>query len=346
VLIVAHEIDELASRFGRSAEAIEQSLAASRAALFKARAKRPRPHLDDKTITAWNGLMISGFARAYQVLGDAEYLAAAERAAAFIRANLYDEDAGKLIRRYRDGHAAIDGYVDDYAYFIQALLDLYEASFDVDHLTWAVALQEKQDALFWDDSGGGYFNTSGTDASILVRIKDDYDGAEPSANSVSLMNLFRLARMTDNKALDERAHQQLTAFSGRMSRAPHGMPQMLVAFDFHLDVPRQIIIAGKPGAADTVAMLRALHSRYIPNKVILLADGAGGQQTLAGYSEFIGSVKMMGGKATAYVCENFVCQLPTTDPETMLEQLGAADRCEPPARSAGGWFKPTLPPSH
>jgi len=321
ILIVRRSLEQVAKAHNKTPEQVEQILEAARRKLLTVRSKRPRPHLDDKTITAWNGLMISAFARAYPALGDERYRDAARRATGFIRKELYDEKTGILLRRYRDGEAAINGYVDDYAYFIQGLLDLYEADFNIEDLKWAVALQKKQDELFFDADGGGYFNTTGKDGSILIRMKDDYDGAEPSPNSISLMNLLRLAQMTNDESFRGHAQKTLAGFSSYLKRAPHALPQMLVAFNFSLDKPRQIIIAGKPGAPDTAAMIRAVHEQYIPNKVLLLADGGEGQAQLSRYVKVFGSLQMLDGKATAYVCENYACQLPTTEVSKMSELL-------------------------
>ena len=326
VLIVTHTVEETAQRFAMPADEIRRVLAEARRRLFEARAKRPRPQVDDKTIAAWNGLMISGFARACQVLGEEKDLASAKAAADFIRRHLYDGKSGVLQRRYRKGEAGIEGYLDDYAFVIQGLLDLYEACFDVDYLTWALALQKKQDALFWDASAGGYFSTAGKDETILLRMKEDYDGAEPSPNSVALLNLSRLAQMTDSAEYSQKADKTLAAFSRVLTTAPHAMPQMMAAFDFHLDKPRQIVIAGSPDAPDTRAMIRAVHERFIPNKILLLADGNAGQKTLALHNEFISSVTRLDGKATAYVCENRVCQLPATDIGTLTKLLAAEHR--------------------
>ena len=191
ILIVRHSLAETARQFDKSAPEVRELLAAARQKLLAARAGRPRPARDDKVLTAWNGLMISGFARAAQVLDEPRYLEAARAAASFLQGRLYDPKAGILKRRYRAGHVAINGFLDDYAFLIQGLLDLYEASFDVRWLSWAVQLQQMQDQLFWDSKHGGYFATSGDDPSILVRMRDDYDGAEPSPNSVAAMNLLR-----------------------------------------------------------------------------------------------------------------------------------------------------------
>ncbi len=321
VLIVSRSIKEIAKKFRLPEADAAQELSTSRMHLFEARAGRPRPHRDDKTITAWNGLMISAFARAYQVLGNEAYLTAATAAAAFIRGKLYNPDQGILLRRYRDGHAAIEGYADDYAFLIHGLLDLYEASFDVAHLSWAIELQKKQNALFWDDQGGGYFSTTGQDNMILLRMKESYDGAEPSPNSVALLNLSRLAQMTDSATCREKADRTLAGFRPTLTATPHAIPRMAAAFDFLLNKPRLIVIAGTPGAPDTQALLRAAHGPFVPNKIILLADGGVGQETLARHLAFIEDIRMLDGKATAFVCEDYVCKLPIVAPALLRAEL-------------------------
>ncbi|MDT8389830.1 MAG: thioredoxin domain-containing protein [Lentisphaeria bacterium] len=326
ILHTARAVAETAARFGKDADDADDAarlLAAARGKLLARRDERPRPHLDDKTITAWNGLMISAFARACQVLDDQRYLETARTAAGFIRDRLYDEPLGVLLRRYRRGEAAIDGYLDDYAFLIQGLLDLYEASFEINHLTWAITLQKKQTELFQDKRAGGYFSTTGGDKTVLLRMKDDYDGAEPAANSVAALNLLRLARMTDTVTFQGQAERTLQAFARQLTRAPHAMPRMMAAFDYHLDTPKQIIIAGDPEAADTQRLLREVHARFIPNKILMLADGGNGQNELARHFAFIESIHCIDGKATAYVCENNVCKLPTTDPDQLAERLEA-----------------------
>jgi uncharacterized protein YyaL (SSP411 family) len=344
ILIVSHSIEETATQFSKTPDEVRSTLRASRATLFAVRANRPRPHLDDKTLTAWNGLMISAFARAAQVLDAARqstdvkttaipadnsataYLSAATRAAEFIEKNLYDRKSGTLLRRYRDGQAAIDGYADDYTFLIQGLLDLYEASFDARWLTWAVALQKKQNKLFWDRQGG-YFTTSGDDLSVLLRMKEDYDGAEPSPNSVAALNLLRLSQMIDpdrgGAEFRQMAELTLAAFGARLEQIPTALPQMLCALEFSLSKPKQIVIAGKPGAPDTRALLRVVHERFIPDKILLVADGGAGQKTLAQFLPSLDSVTMKDGKATAYVCENYTCRLPTNDAAEMAKLLQA-----------------------
>ena len=324
ILIVRRSLAETARKFKKSEDEVGQLLAQARQELLVARAGRPRPLRDDKVLTAWNGLMISGFARAAQVLEEPRYLEAASAAAVFLEARLYNPETGRLKRRYRSGDVAINGFLDDYAFLIQGLLDLYEASFDVRWIAWAVRLQQTQDQLFWDSSQGGYFATSGDDPSILARMRDDYDGAEPSPNSVAAMNLLRLWQMTGRKTWEEKAGKSFAVFGRRLQTFPHAMPQLVAALDFKLSKPKQIIIAGDPNGADTRALLRLVHQRFIPNKILLLADGAQGQKHLAEWLPFIKSMGRKQGRATAYICENYVCKLPTADPKVVATLLDAS----------------------
>jgi uncharacterized protein YyaL (SSP411 family) len=321
VLYAAYTVADVARRFKRPEAEITAILDDGRKKLFEVRKTRPRPHLDDKIITAWNGLMISAFTRAYQVLDEPKYLQATERAASFVLNKLYNQQTKTLTRRYRDGEAKYPAHLDDYAFFTQSLIDLYEAAFDVKWLEYAVSLTETQNGLFWDKNSSGFFDTSGEDETILLRTKEDYDGAEPSGNSIAALNLLRLAQMLDKKDWWNMAEQTLRLFGNRLQSAPHAMPQMLAAIDFSLDKPKQIIIAGKPGASDTHAMLHAVHERFIPNKILLLADGGEGQAYLGKSLPFIKSVAMIDGKATVYICENYACQLPATEVGVMVELL-------------------------
>ena len=281
ILIVHHSPAETARRFGKPESETRTLLETARQKLLAARSRRPRPPLDDKILTAWNGLMISAFARASQALDEPRYLSAAETAAGFVQTHLYDSKTGKLKRRYRAGETAIDGFLDDYAFLIQGLLDLYEASFDVRWLSWAIRLRETQDRLFWDGKSGGYFTTTGTDSSLLMQTREDYDGAEPSPNSIAAMNLLRLAQMTDRQAWRQKAEKPFAVFAGHLQTRPEALPQLVAALDFSLFKPTQIIIAGRLAAPDTRAMLRLVHARFIPNKILMLADGAEGQKQLA-----------------------------------------------------------------
>ncbi len=321
ILIQRHAIAETAKQFKKSEDNVRQLLAEARKKLSGLRDKRPRPHLDDKIITAWNGLMISAFARGGAVLDDPHYVERAARAAQFVRANLWDEKNQTLYRSFRGGRSRVEGFADDYAFLIQGLLDLYEASFQVKWLKFAVTLQEVQDKLFLDEKEGGYFSTTGRDKSVVLRMKDDNDGAEPAASSVAALNLLRLAQIRGSAEFRELAASTVGAFQAILSRYPSAMPQMLVALDYQSGRERQIVIAGKPDAPDTRALLSEVSRHFLPNKIVLLADGAEGQRYLEQKLEAISDMSMIKGKAAAYVCENFTCQAPVTEPDALARLL-------------------------
>ena len=321
ILIERHTIAETAKQFQKTEEEIRKLLTQSREKLFSIRTQRPRPHLDDKIIAAWNGLMISAYARAAQVLDNPRYLEIATRTAKFLRTNLYEEKSKLLYRNYRGGRSDIEGFADDYAFVIQGLLDLYEASFDVEWLKFAVELQETQDRFFFDGKNDGYFSTSGKDESVFLRMKDDNDGAEPAASSVAALNLLRLAQFRDNKQMAGRARKTIDAFATTLSHFPSAMPQMLVALDAASSKPRQIVIAGKREVPETKALLREVNRHFLPKTILVLADGAEGQKYLGEKNEAIGAMSPIDGKSAAYVCENFTCKAPVTDPRELAELL-------------------------
>src|ERR1700693_2535058 len=313
ILIERHTISETAQHFKKSDDEVRKSLARSRGKLLEVRSKRPRPHLDDKIIAAWNGLMISAYARAAQVLDDPRYLETANRAAKSLRANLYDEKNKLLFRSFREGRGNVEGFADDYAFVIQGLLDLYEASFDVEWLKFALELQETQDRLFFDEKAGGYFSTSGKDKSVVLRMKDDNDSAEPAASSVAALNLLRLAQLRNDKQFEDRGRKTINSFAATMNHFASAMPQLLVALDFSLSKPRQIVIAGKVDDEQTKALLKEVNRHFIPNKVLILADGGDGQKFLSEQNEAIGGMSPVYQKSAAYFCENFTCKTPVTE---------------------------------
>jgi uncharacterized protein YyaL (SSP411 family) len=324
VLYESRSLADAAKKFGKTDAQIGQILTDAKQKLFAHRSLRPPPPVDTKIITSWNGLMISALAKASQVLDEPRYLEAANRAKSFLEVYLYQATSGKLKRRYRAGSADIDGYLDDYAFLNQGLLDLYEASFDVRLLFWAKRIQQTQDRLFWDQKQGGYFTTSGQDQSILLRTREAYDGVEPSPNSVAAMNLLRLWQITDQPDYKSKADKTLVAFGSGLEQRPEAMPYMISALGFGLAKPRQIVIAGAPGAEDTRALLRLVWQRYLPNRVLLLADGAEGQKQLARWVPSLGTMTRKQGRATAYICENYVCNLPTADPHIVARLLDGA----------------------
>ena len=312
VLMEQASIEESAAAVGLSKEAAIRSLEQSRRILAEIREKRPHPHLDDKILCAWNGLMISAFARVGAALGDEGYVEAAVKAADFIKGHLTDPVSGELRRSWREGKVLETGFAEDYAFLIQGLLDLYEATFSISWLQWAVDLQGIMDRLFWDEREGGYFSSAEGDPHLLVRLKEDYDGAEPSANSVSALNLLRFSRMLGDETAASKA-ERIFALSGRtLDSMPAAVPQLLVALGSSLSSGRQIVIAGAPGAADTQAMIASARKGFHPDQVILLADGGEGQAWLVERVPSLAGMKPVDGKAAFYRCENFTCSAPVT----------------------------------
>ena len=319
-LIQRMSVADAAKFFKKSETEIETVVAEAKRKLFDVRAKRPRPHLDDKIITAWNGLMISAFARASRVLGDESYLVGAQKAAKFLREQMWKD--GALRRSYRQGPGEVSGFAEDYAYLIFGLMELYEADFDTAHLQWAGELQATLDATFYDEANGGYFSTSGKDPNVLLRMKEDYDGAEPSPSSIAVLNLLRLHQITGDPKLRERAEKTLAAYAEGLAQMPSAMPQMLCALDAALNKSRQVVIAGKRDDTGTRALLKEVRRQYAPNQLVLLADGEAGQAWLGQKLEFIRTVAPINGQSAAYVCEDFTCKLPTADPAKLRELLG------------------------
>ena len=298
-----------------------QRLPAAEHILLLARGRRVRPHLDDKILTSWNGLMISAFALGGSVLSEPRYADAARRAAEFLIARMYNPATGVLLRRYRQGNAAIPGFLDDYALFVQALLDLYEAQFDLRHLELAIRLTEQQVERFEDKQQGGFFSTAEGDSSLVLRVKEDYDGAEPSGNSIAVMNLARLAQITSRALFRESAERTIAAFQRRLTTVPVALPGMLAACEFLLSEPRQIIVVGDKGGADTEALLRTFHARFVPNASVLLVDSEEARDTLAAGIPAIHSMRKIADCASVYVCRNYTCQLPVSEAARFAELL-------------------------
>jgi uncharacterized protein YyaL (SSP411 family) len=321
VLYEAHSTEETAKKFNLKVEQTLERLTAGRKSVFEARSRRPKPPLDDKIVTAWNGMMISALARASQALSEPRYLECAQLTASFLETHLYDPKAGKLWRSYRAGGPSVDGLLDDYTDLISGLLDLYEADFDGHWLAWADSLQEKQDQLFGDEKDGGYFDSDSSDPSLLSRTREAYDGAEPAPNSTAAMNLLRLAQFTGRVERRDRAQITISAFASRLQSDPDAIPALASALDFRLAQTKQILIAGDSTSLDTRELLREVNSRYLPNKILLLADGGVGQQQLARWLPFVAGAHRMKNRATAYVCENYICELPTADPDVLARLL-------------------------
>ncbi len=319
ILYQKGDLAEVSRIAGLSEDEAETLLREGREKLLQRRNGRTAPHLDDKIITAWNGLMIAAFAKAAMILEDENLLLAANRAADFLLAELVVD--GKLMRRWREGEVRYAAGLDDYSFLVQGLLDLYGASHDYRRLEMAEQLTEQMIVDFTDPQGGFYDTPQ--DADLLTRMKAAYDGAEPSGNSVAVMNLLRLSALGVGDDWARRAREGLESFGKALAAYPPAMPLMLSAMDLQLDKPRQIVIAGARDAVDTQDMLREVHSRYLPNTQVLLADGAENQDYLARRLPFIATTFRIDGKATAYVCEDFTCKMPVNSKEGLAALLNA-----------------------
>ncbi len=320
ILYEAHSIEETARHFSADAATVGRALEDARRRLLAARNKRPRPHRDDKILTSWNGLMISALAVASGALGEQRYLEAADRAARFLLEKLYDPVSGSLLRRYRGGEAAIPGFLDDYAFLLAGLLDLYEAGFNIEYLRTAVRLAEQLIERFEDRFAGGFFAAAEGDDSLVLRLKDDYDGAEPSGNSVAALGLLRLAEMTGRREFRQAAERTLEAFAARIASLPTALPQMLVAADFALAKPKQILIAGSNSDPRTRTLAAEVRRRFLPHRTLLLAEEPA-RAWLGRELPVIGQVREIDGGPAAYVCENYACRLPVTGVDELAELL-------------------------
>ena len=315
LLYTAKGIVDIAKELDQEPAKVADALMQARVRLFQRRAGRPRPHLDDKVLTGWNGLMIAAFARGARIAGPA-YYGPARRAAAFIRSTMWDAERKVLLRRYRGGNAAIDGYAEDYAYLIFGLLELFTVRGEAEWLEWAIELQRRQDDLFWDDSSGGWFSTTGQDPTVLVRMKEDYDGAEPSPSAVGAHNLLTLAHLTSESAYRDRAQDVFRAFGTKLLTHGRTLPMMAAALSTSLVAPEQIVIVG-PDSDDTGALWQAAHRSYRPFTQIVRIIPDEGQAQLGRLLPWAANMTMKDGKPAAYVCRNFTCDVPTTDPETL-----------------------------
>ncbi len=326
ILVQRRSLVETAKIFSLAPEAANERIGAALERLKRARAGRPRPLLDDKIVTANNGLMISALAKAAQVLGAGagekeseergRFLLAGVRAAEFVERELWDAARGVLFRCWREGRGVNEGFAEDYAYFIQGLLDLYEASFTLRWLSWADVLQEKMDELFWDEVRGGYFNSAAGDASIVLRLKEDYDGAEPAPSSVAAMNLLRLATMLHDDARRGRGVRCIEAFRAQWVGTPQGMPQMVCALELALEAPRHVVVVGDSGAADFLALAAVVHEGLGPRRALLAVTNETERGWWAERAPWMAEMRPINGRATVYVCEEYLCRPPvSTAPE-------------------------------
>ncbi|HQF38281.1 MAG TPA: thioredoxin domain-containing protein [Opitutaceae bacterium] len=298
-------------------------LAAASRRLFAARQCRPRPARDGKIVTAWNGLALSALARAAQVLDEPAWREAAVRTARFLRAHLYDADTGRLRRSWCDGRSEAIGFAEDYACLIAGLIDLYEAGGGLEWLQWAETLQERMEVLFGDRANGGYFGSVTDDPALIARLKDDYDGAEPAANSVAALNLLRLAAMLGREDWRSRAAATIAALQGTWLSAPQALPQLLVAVDFAQGPVHQIVLVGRRSDPALGRLAAALHRGLELPRIILWVDGAAEREWFAHRLPWVGAMKEPDGRAAAYVCRGTACLPPIHTPEELARVMAA-----------------------
>ncbi len=287
-------------------------LASAKRKMLAARSQRIRPHLDDKILASWNGLMLGAMARAYAVLGDEKYRAAAEKNLAFIQAKLWDGKTKTLYHRWRDGERDNIQLLESYAFLLSGVIDLYEATLEPQHLDFAIELAEAMIVKFYDTENGGFWQSAAGAKDLILRVKDDYDGAEPSGNSVATLALLKLAAITGREDFKQPAEATLRRFAHRLQNFPQAMPFMLHALDFSLEEPRRVVIAGDSHDAKARELLRAAHSVYQPNKVVLGNAGA--------VEKFARTLPARNGPVV-YLCTGNSCQPPTQDAGTVKEML-------------------------
>jgi uncharacterized protein YyaL (SSP411 family) len=291
---------------------LEGTLNGAREKLFQVREKRVHPLKDDKIITSWNGLMIAALAKGYQALRDSLYAQAARRAADFTLERMRTTSGG-LYRRYRHGHIANPGFLEDYAFLVWGLIELYEATFEVRYLEEAFHLNQIMIEFFWDEERGGLYFT-GKDSEVLIsRPKDLYDGAIPSGNSVASLNLLRLARMTGSVELEKKADQLRRVFSAPVADHPMAYTQFLNGLDFMLGPIQEIVIAGDPDVEMTQAMITKIHRVFLPNKVLLLQPEGEIGKKLSALSPFVEGMRPINKGPAVYLCKQYACQAPLTD---------------------------------
>ena len=291
-------------------------LESAREKLFNVREKRIHPLKDDKILTDWNGLMIAALAKAAIVLDEPVYLDAAEKAAEFALHSISEGE--RLLKRYRNGVAALDAHLDDYAFMAWGLLELYEATFAIKYLSQALDLMNIMVEDFWDDINGGFFLGSDQSEKLIVRSKTAYDGAIPSGNSVAVMNMVKLTRMTGNTNWAELAEKTIRAFSEDVNRVPTGYTLMLTAFMFDTQNSKEIVIVGDSRDRNTKRFLHTIRAGYAPHKVLLFKDTAGNDNKLEQLASWTSTQNSINGKPTVYVCKNFACNQPTSDLQTAL----------------------------
>ena len=321
ILYRAMTVEDAAAALGRPAREVATLVSAARERLFTVRNMRVRPAVDDKVLTGWNGLAIAALARAGRAFGHAPYVEAAVRALEFVLARLRTPD-NRLLHRYRDGEAGIAGQAEDYAYLVWGLLEVYEATFDPFRLATAKALMDRMITDFWDDEHGGFFSATAGATDLLVRQKEVFDGAYPSANSAGYLDLLRLARLLGDPAYEGRAAAVARLYAGPLASSPTIATLFLAGRDLAVGPSHELVVVGAPGTADTSAMLEALQRAYLPSTTLLFVSIDEQGETARRLAPFTEEMAMVDGKATAYVCTGRACDRPVTDVSALMERLG------------------------
>ncbi len=301
---------------------LKRALGAAREKLFDARDKRVHPLKDDKILTSWNGLMIAALAKGAQAFQDPAYSDAGRRAADFILGNMRTSSGG-LYRRYRQGEVAIQGFLEDYAFLVWGLIELYEATFELSYLEEAVRLHRKMVELFWDEEKGGFYFTGPENEALISRPKEIYDGAIPSGNSAAALNLLRLGRMTGNEDWEEKAARMVRVFSKSVGEAPMAYTQFLVFLDFLLGPSQEIVIAGDPGEEENRTVAALIRQRFQPNKVLLFRSEEDLGKRLSALSPFVADMRPLDQKTTIYICEGHACKEPLKGLAAFRETLAS-----------------------
>jgi uncharacterized protein YyaL (SSP411 family) len=312
---------ELVLELGTKSEELHTILEDAKQRLYEVREKRIHPFKDDKILTDWNGLMIAALAKGAQAFNSAKYAEAAEKAVNFAFSKLQTLD-GRLLHRYKDGEAAIRGYLDDYAFLVWGLIELYEATFETRYLSEAVRLQDDMVKYFWDKEDDGFFYTSDDCEKLLIRDKEIHDGAIPSGNSIAFLNMIRLARLTGNTSYEDKASALAKAFSSRQEDITAQNTMFLTALDFFFGPSYEIVIVGNLQSQEAEDMVQALNTRFIPNKVVLFKKET--DPTLENLVSFVKNMRTIDRRTTAYFCRAFVCEKPITEAKEVLRYFTKA----------------------
>lgn len=325
ILYRAATVEEAAAGLGRPAREVATLLSAARERLCAVRSFRPRPAIDDKVLTSWNGLAIAALASAGRAFGHGPYIDAANRALDFVLLRLRTPD-NRLLHRYREGEGGIAGMAEDYAYLVWGLLEVYEATFDPFRLATAKALTDRMITDFWDEEQGGFFSAGEDATDLLVRQKETFDGAYPSANSAAYLDLVRLARLTGDPEYERRADGVARLYTTPLSSSPTIATLFLAGLELAAGSSREVVVVGAPGTSDTAAMLEALQRAYLPEATVLFVPIDESGEAIRRLAPFTAEMEMIEGMATAYVCTGHACDRPVTDAAALMERFGYGRR--------------------